>query len=71
MKSVGERFTLNGKLYEVTDVWGEEYGFKEVTEELPVFEEPKNEEIEETPTFEEEVEEVIEAPKKRGRRKKA
>ena len=58
---------------EVTAVYeGEEYGFKEVTEELPVFEEPKVEEIEETPTFEEEVEEVIEAPKKRGgRRKKA
>ena len=62
---VGERFTKNGKTYEVTAVWGTEYGFKEV-KEAPV------EETKEIPTFEEEVEEVIEAPKKRaGRRKKA
>jgi len=67
---VGERFTKNGKTYQVTEIWGDEYGFCEVTDEiLPVFEE-KVEEVE-TPTFEEEVEEEI-APKKRGgRRKKA
>lgn len=69
---VGERFTKNGKTYEVTEVYGNEYGFKEVKEEaLPVFEE-KVEVEEEIPDFEKEVEEVIEAPKKRGgRRKKA
>lgn len=68
---VGERFTKDGKTYEVIDVWGTNYSFKEVKDEpLPVFEE--TEEVKETPTFEEEVEEVIEAPKKRGgRRKKA
>ena len=64
---VGERFTKNGKTYEVTAVWGSEYGFREATETTPVFEETK-----EVPTFEEEVKEAIEAPRKKGgRRKKA
>ena len=58
---VGDRFTKNGKTYEVSEVWGTNYGFHEV--ETP-------EEVKEIPTFEEEVEEAIEAPKKRGRRKK-
>lgn len=63
---IGDRFIKDGKTYEVSDVWGNNYGFREVKEEVtPV------EEVKEVPTFEEEVEEVIEAPKKRGRRKKA
>lgn len=57
----GDRFTMNGKTYVVTQVWGSNYGFREVEEDLPKFEE--------TPTFEEEVKE---APKKRVvKRKKA
>ena len=60
----GEKFTRDGKTYIVTEVWGNNYGFREVKEELPVFEE--------TPSFEEEVKEAIEAPKKKVvRRKKA
>lgn len=62
---VGERFTRNGKTYEVSEVWGNNYGFHEVEEEAPV------EEVREELTFEEEVEKAIEAPKKRARRKKA
>ena len=61
---VGEKFTRDGKTYVVTEVWGQNYGMREVKEDLPVFEE--------TPTFEEEVKEAIEAPKKKVvRRKKA
>ena len=62
MREVGEKFTMNGKTYVVTQVWGDNYGFTEVKDEpLPVFEETKAPEV---------VEE--EAPKKRvGRRKKA
>lgn len=57
----GERFTRNGKTYEVLDVFGTNYSFREV-------EEVKKE----LPTFEEEVEQAIEAPKKKVvRRKKA
>ena len=62
---VGDRFTKNGKTYEVSEVWGTNYGFHEVEEKVIP------EEVKEIPTFEEEVEEAIEAPKKRGRRKKA
>lgn len=64
---VGERFVKDGKTYEVSEVWGNNYGFHEVKEEVK---EPIAEEVREIPTFEEEVEEAIEAPKKRGRRKK-
>ena len=61
---VGEKFVRDGKTYVVTEVWGQNYGMREVKEDLPVFEE--------TPTFEEEVKEAIEAPKKKVvRRKKA
>ena len=57
---VGEKFTKNGKTYVVTQVWGNNYGFREV-EDLPVFEETKA--VEEVPE---------EKPVKRvGRRKKA
>ena len=65
---VGERFTKNGKTYVVSEVWGTNYGFREV-EDLPVFEEtvPEKEIVTEP---KEEVKE--EAPKKRVvRRKKA
>ena len=61
---VGERFTKNGKTYVVSEVWGTNYGFREV-EDLPVFEEtvPEKEIVEEPKE---------EAPKKRVvRRKKA
>ena len=61
---VGERFVKDGKTYEVSEVWGNNYGFHEVKEEVIP------EEVREIPTFEEEVEEAIEAPKKKGRRKK-
>lgn len=61
---VGEKFTRNGKTYVVTEVWGQNFGMREVEDDLPAFEE--------TPTFEEEVKEAIEAPKKKVvRRKKA
>ena len=60
--NVGDRFTRNGKTYVVTQVWGNNYGMREVEEDVPVFEE----------TTEEPVEEVKEAPKKKVvRRKKA
>ena len=56
---VGEKFTRNGKTYVVTQVWGDNYGFREV-EDIPVFEETPKEEVKE------------EAPKKKVvRRKKA
>ena len=64
---VGERFVKDGKTYEVSEVWGNNYGFHEVKEEVK---EPITEEVREIPTFEEEVEEAIETPRKRGRRKK-
>jgi len=64
---VGERFVKDGKTYEVSEVWGNNYGFHEVKEEVK---EPIIEDVREIPTFEEEVEEAIEATKKRGRRKK-
>ena len=64
---VGERFVKDGKTNEVSEVWGNNYGFHEVKEEVK---EPITEEDREIPTFEEEVEEAIEAPRKRGRRKK-
>jgi len=55
---IGEKFKRYGKTYIVTDVWGTNYGFREIKEELP--------------TFEEEVNEAIETPKKKVvRRKKA
>lgn len=55
---IGEKFKRDGKTYIVTDVWGTNYGFREIKEELP--------------TFEEEVNEAIETPKKKVvRRKKA
>lgn len=64
---VGEKFVRDGKTYVVTEVWGQNYGMREVKDEVketPVFEE--------TPSFEEEVKEAIEAPKKKVvRRKKA
>ena len=64
---VGERFVKDGKTYEVSEVWGNNYGFHEVKEEVK---EPITEEVKEVPTFEEEVEKAIETPSKRGRRKK-
>lgn len=64
---VGEIITRDGKTYVITDVWGNNFGMREVKDEVkgtPVFEE--------TPSFEEEVKEAIEAPKKKVvRRKKA
>ena len=62
---VGDRFTRNGKTYVVSEVWGENYGFREA-EDLPVFEETKEEPKEEP-------KEVIEEEpvKKTRRRKKA
>lgn len=60
---VGQRFTKNGKTYVVTEVWGTNFGMREVTEdELPTFEAEK--------TFEEEVEAAIEEPKKKVTRRK-
>lgn len=59
---VGEKFTRNGKTYVVTQVWGENYGFREV-EDLPVFEETK-EEVKEEVKEEKPVKRVV-------RRKKA
>lgn len=62
---VGEKFTRNGKTYVVTQVWGENYGFREV-EDLPVFEEtvPEKEEVKEEVKEEKPVKRVV-------RRKKA
>lgn len=61
---VGEKITRDGKTYVVTDVWGNNFGMREVKDEVPVFEE--------TLSFEEEVKEAIETPKKKVvRRKKA
>ena len=57
---VGEKFTRDGKTYVVTDVWGNNFGMREVKEEenVPVFED--------TPEVKEET------PKKKVvRRKKA
>ena len=55
---VGEKFVRDGKTYVVTEVWGNNFGMREVTEEeLPKFEE--------TPSFEEEVKEAKKAPKKK------
>ena len=57
--NVGDRFTRNGKTYVVTQVWGSNYGMREVEDE-----------VQEVPVFEETVKE--EAPKKKVvRRKKA
>ena len=58
--NVGDRFTRNGKTYVVTQVWGNNYGMREVDDE----------EAKEVPVFEETP--VEEAPKKKVvRRKKA
>ena len=59
---VGEKFVRDGKTYVVTDVWGNNYGMREVKEDLPVFEE--------TPSFDDEVKEEV-TKKKVVRRKKA
>ena len=60
---IGDRFTRNGKTYVVSQVFGTNYGFREVTPEDEVKE--VKEEVKE--------EAVIEEPviKTRGRRKKA
>ena len=56
---VGDRFTKDGKNYEVTRIIdSKNYGFKEVAEE-PVFQ----------PTFDEEVEKEVVKSKGRGRKK--
>lgn len=58
--NVGDRFTRNGKTYVVTQVWGDNYGMREVEDE-----------VKEVPVFQETVEKE-EAPKKKVvRRKKA
>ena len=58
--NVGDRFTRNGKTYVVTQVWGNNYGMREVGEEVSV------------PVFEETPEVKEETPKKKVvRRKKA
>ena len=55
--NVGDRFTKNGKTYVVTQVWGDNFGMREVEDE-----------VKEVPVFEEKEE----APKKKVvRRKKA
>ncbi|WP_034452442.1 hypothetical protein [Butyrivibrio sp. AE2032] len=49
---VGEKITRDGKTYVITDVWGNNFGMREVKEEenVPVFEETPVEEVkEETP----------------------
>jgi len=60
---IGERFEKDGKTYEVTSVFGSNYGFKEVEAvnvNIPVFDdEPK-----------EEVKEEVKEPVRRGRKKK-
>lgn len=58
---VGEKFKRDGKTYVVTEVWGNNYGMREVEDDLPVFEEK---------SFEEEVKEAIETPKKKVVRRK-
>lgn len=58
--NVGDRFTRNGKTYVVTQVWGNNFGMREVEDE-----------VKDVPVFQENVEEVKEAPKKVVRRKKA
>lgn len=66
---VGDRFTKDGKLVEVTVVISENnYGYREVEPE-PVFEPVFEPEVEEKPevTFEEEVKKEVKA--KRGRKK--
>lgn len=49
---IGERIKKDGKLIEITDVFGSNYAFKEVTEEtkvdIPVFEDPEEEPKKET-----------------------
>ena len=42
---VGERFVKDGKTYEVSEVWGNNYGFHEVKDEAPVVEETPVEEV--------------------------
>lgn len=62
---VGERFVKDGKTYEVSEVWGNNYGFHEVKDEVkevPVFEAPVEEVKEEIPV------EEVKKPK-RGRKK--
>lgn len=49
---VGEKITRDGKTYVITDVWGNNFGMREVKEEenVPVFEDTPVEEVkEETP----------------------
>lgn len=63
---IGERFVKDGKTYEVTSVFGTNFGFKEVEAvktDIPVFkdEEPEPKEVKEEPK---------EAPVRRGRKKK-
>lgn len=57
---VGERFVKDGKTYEVSEVWGNNYGFHEVKEEAP--------KVEEAPVVEEIPVEEVKKPK-RGRKK--
>ena len=58
---VGERFVKDGKTYEVSEVWGNNYGFHEVKEEAP--------KVEEALVVEEEIPvEEVKKPK-RGRKK--
>ena len=49
---IGERIKRDGKLIEITDVFGSNYAFKEVTEEtkadIPVFEDSEEEPKKET-----------------------
>lgn len=60
--NVGDRFTRNGKTYVVTQVWGTNYGMREI----------EDEEVKKVPVFEETPEVKEEAPKKKVvRRKKA
>lgn len=51
--NVGDRFTRNGKTYVVTQVWGDNFGMREVEDE-----------VKEVPVFQETVEKE-EAPKKK------
>lgn len=60
---VGERFVKDGKTYEVSEVWGNNYGFHEVKDEAPVAEETPVEEVKEEIPVEE-----VKKPK-RGRKK--
>lgn len=49
---VGEKITRDGKTYVITDVWGNNFGMREVKEEenVPVFEDTPVEEVkQETP----------------------